>query len=170
MSETEETVEPPEKMESTPAAEENYQEKYLRLLAEGENMRKRLQKERQDFARLSVEQMAADFLPAMDNLEQALKFADQMSPEVKNWAMGFRMILSQMQDVLTQHGILPFDSIGKPFDPHLHEAVEMVATDEHPRGIVVREMVRGYRSRERTVRAARVAVSKALEQEEPKPE
>ncbi len=169
MSETEETVEPPEKIEN-PLDEEDYQEKYLRLLAEGENMRKRLLKERQDFARLSVEQMAADFLPAMDNLEQALKFADQMSPEVKNWAMGFSMILAQMQDVLTQHGILPFESVGKPFDPHLHEAIEMVATDECPSGTVVKEMVRGYRSRERTVRAARVAVSKDLEQKEPKPE
>lgn len=140
-----------------------YKDKYLRLLADSENARKRLQKERQEITRYAVEGLVADFLRPIDNFENALRFAQEMSDEVKNWAYGFQMILSQFKDVLSQNGIAAIDSLGKPFNPHDHEAIEMVETTEQRPGTIIEECVRGYKMGDRTVRAARVKVAKAKE-------
>lgn len=137
-----------------------YKDKYLRLLAEQENMRKRQQKEKLDQMRFATENLVIDFLRPIDNLENALAFAKDMSEEVKNWALGFQMILTQFKDVLVNNGVKPFESQGKVFDPHLHEAVEITETDDHPAGFVIKEFIKGYDMNGRTIRPARVEVSK----------
>ncbi|MBS4163436.1 Protein GrpE [Candidatus Protochlamydia amoebophila] len=139
-----------------------YKDKYLRLLADSENARKRLQKERQEISRYALENMVVDFLKPLDNLENALKFAQGMSDEVKNWAFGFQMILTQFKDVLASNGITALESQGTFFDPHLHEAIEMVETDSYAPGIIVEENVRGYKMGDRMIRPARVKVAKAI--------
>ena len=139
-----------------------YKDKYLRLLADAENARKRLQKERQEITRYAIENIVVDFLHPIDNLENALRFAQDMSEEVRNWAIGFQMILTQFKDILAQNGVVSFDSIGRPFDPHLHEAIEMVASDDPP-GTVIEVCVRGYKMGDRTIRPARVKVAKTNE-------
>lgn len=138
-----------------------YKDKYLRLLADAENARKRLQKERQEITRYAVENLVVDFLHPLDNLENALKFAQDMSDEVKNWAFGFQMILTQFKDVLANNGVVALESQGMQFDPHLHEAVEMVETSSYIPGTIVEESVRGYKMGDRTIRPARVKVAKA---------
>lgn len=143
----------------------DYKDKYLRLLADGENARKRLQKERQDITRYAVESLIVDFLHPLDNLENALRFAQDMSEDVKTWAYGFQMILAQFKDVLAQNGIMPIESLGRPFSPHDHEAVEMIATAQEPPGTIIEECVRGYKLGDRTIRPARVKVAKALKEE-----
>lgn len=140
-----------------------YKDKYLRLLADAENVRKRLQKERQEIARHATENLIVDFLRPLDNLENALRFAQDMSDEVRNWAFGFQMIFTQFRDVLAQHGVTPFDSVGRPFNPHEHEALEMVESTTHPAGTVIEESVRGYKMGDRPIRAARVKVAKSKE-------
>lgn len=137
------------------------QEKYLRLLADSENARKRMQKERQEHLKYAVENIIVEFLHPLDSFEKALKFAENMSDEVKNWALGFEMILGQFKQVLTANGIVPFESLGKHFDPHLHEAVEVIETEEYSSGTVVHEFLKGYRMGDRTIRPARVKVAKA---------
>lgn len=141
----------------------DYKDKYLRLLADAENARKRLHKERQELSRYAIESMVVDLLRPLDNLENALRFAQDMSDEVKNWAFGFQMILTQFKDVLTQHGIHAFDSLGQPFDPHQHEAIEMVESTTQTAGTIVEENVRGYKMGDRIIRAARVKVAKNSE-------
>lgn len=143
-----------------------YKDKYLRLLADQENARKRLQKERQELIRYATENLIADFLRPIDDLENALGFAKSMSDEVRNWATGFQMILTQFKDILTLNGIIPIESKGKTFDPHLHEAVEIIETDQYPPGIVIEEFMRGYKAGDRTIRPARVKVSKGAKSEE----
>lgn len=137
-----------------------YKDKYLRLLADMENMRKRMQKERQELTQYAVENIVVDFLSPIDNLENALRFANQMSDEVKNWAVGFQMILTQFKDALANNGITPITSQGEHFDPHSHEAVEMVESEEYPSGTIVEEYVKGYKMGDRTIRPARVKVAK----------
>lgn len=136
------------------------QEKNLRLLAEMENSKKRLMKEKLEMTRFGIENVISDFLTPMDNLENALKFAQQMSEETRNWARGFEMILSQFKDVLSGHGVTSFNSVGAAFDPHLHEAVEIEETDKVPEGQVLQEFVKGYKSAQRMLRPARVKVAK----------
>lgn len=139
-----------------------YKDKYLRQLAESENMRKRLQKERQDISQYATESVIIDFLSPIDHMETALRYTEQMSDEVKHWALGFNMILTQFKDALANNGVKHFESVGKHFDPHMHEAIEMAATDKYPPGIVVEESVRGYKMGDKIIRPARVKVSKAL--------
>lgn len=154
---THESADPMQKMQDEL---QEYKDKYLRLLAETENMRKRMFKEKQEMTRFSIDNALAEILPPLDNLEKALEHADKMSPEVKNWAMGFQMILTQFKEVLQNHGITSFSSVDTHFDPFLHEAVEVEETNSKPEGTVLEEYVRGYKTKDRTIRPARVKVAK----------
>lgn len=145
-------------------------DKYLRTLAEHENARKRMQKEKQENTRFAIENAFAEILAPLDNFENALSFTSQMSDEIKMWAQGFQMILTQFKDAFAQQGIQPFESVGQFFDPHLHQAVEVEETEEKPEGIILQEFVKGYRCGERTIRPARVKVAKRAGQELPKQE
>lgn len=169
----EENLPPTEDVETPPVeaeAPEDWKDKYLRLLAESENSRKRMQKERQELTRYAIENVIADFLQPLDSFQHALSFAEQGSDEVKHWAQGFEMILGQFKQLLSNHGVEEYTSKGKHFDPHWHEAVEMMETTEHPPGTVVEEFVRGYRMGDRVVRVARVKVSKAPQNQQEEPE
>lgn len=146
----------------------DYKNKYLHLLADGENARKRLERERHEFARKKVETIIADFLHPIDSLESALGFAKEMSEEVSNWALGFKMILAQFKDVLLSQGVVAIQSKGLMFDPHVHEAIEMIETTAHPAGMIVEECIRGYKMGDRTIRPARVKVAKQKNQNEEK--
>ena len=152
----EQITEPPKATEETA----DWKDKYLRTLAEMENMRKRMQKERQEMARFGIENAIGEFLPAIDNLENALRFVETAGGEVKNWAIGFEMILYQFKEVLHNHGIVSFHSEGNAFDAQLHEAVEIVETQDFPDGTILHEFTKGYKSASRTVRPARVKVAK----------
>lgn len=152
-----------EKKAETP----DYKQKYLMTLAELENTRKRLQKEKQEMIQFAVENAITEFFSPLDNFENALRFADQTSEEVKKWAMGFQMILTQMKDVLHNHGIVAFHSYGNLFDPHYHEAVEVSETDEVPDGTILEEYNKGYKSTNRTLRPARVRVARAKSESHP---
>lgn len=138
------------------------QDKYYRLLAESENLRKRLQKEKQDLIRHAISDVIVDFLGPIDHMETALKHANKMSDEIKHWATGFNMILGHFKDILANNGVQPFESAGAHFDPHHHEAVEVVHTDDHPAGVITEELAKGYRMGDRTIRPARVKVAKAV--------
>lgn len=162
------TSEEPEKIE--PTAEENWKQKYFLALAEQENMRKRMQKEKQETLRYCYENCISEFLAPLDNLENALRFTEQASGEVKNWAMGFQMILTQFKEILHNHGVVAFHSEGNTFDPHYHEAVEILETDEHAEGTILKEFTKGYKSASRTIRPARVKVAKMPKKEESAPE
>lgn len=139
-----------------------YKDKYLRLLADNDNARKRLQKERQELTRYAIENLIVEFLQPIDNLDNALRFAQDMSEEVRNWAIGFQMILTQFNDILSQHGVIAMEALGKPFDPHQHEAVEVVESTTYPPGTVSEVFVRGYMMSDRTIRPARVNVTKEI--------
>ena len=138
---------------------EEYKDKYLRLLAEMDNTRKRMQKEKQEAIRFAIENALEDFLNPIDNLEKALNSTKHMSKEVLNWAQGFQMIAQQCKDVLEKHGIIAFSSDGNMFDPNLHYAIETKETEETPEGTILQEFIKGYKSSSRTIRPAHVKVA-----------
>lgn len=138
------------------------QNKYLRTLAELENTRKRMQKEKSESLTFAIENTIAEFLPLIDNFENALNFANESSEEVKNWSLGFQMILTQLKDVLHNHGVVAFHSSGNVFDPHYHEAVEILETNEHPEGSIIEEFAKGYKSINRIIRPAKVKITKKI--------
>lgn len=150
-----------EAVQTAEVAEEDYKDKYLRVLAEAENARKRLQKDKLEAVQYAEASLLEEILQPIDNMENALRFAKDAAPEIRNWALGFEMILGQLKDVLSQHGVSPIESLDKEFDPHLHEAVEMIETSEKPSGTILTEFSRGYRIGNKVLRPARVKVAKA---------
>jgi len=149
---------------------DEYKDKYLRLLAEIDNTRKRMQKEKQEMIRFAVDSVLSDLLAPIDNLESALQFAEQMSPEVQNWAKGFQMILGQFKEVLSEQGVTPFASEGELFDPIRHYAIETEETNDVAEGTILQEFVKGYASKERVLRPARVKVAMPTKDKELKKE
>ncbi|WP_201456724.1 nucleotide exchange factor GrpE [Chlamydia sp. 17-3921] len=137
-------------------------DKYLMTLAESENARKRMQKERQEFMQYAVENVLIDFLNPIESMEKALNFTTQMSEDVKNWAVGFAMILGQLKQIFSDKGVTEYSSLGQKFDPFLHEAVETQETSEAPEGTILEEFSKGYKIGDRPIRVARVKVAKAL--------
>ncbi|MCB1071943.1 MAG: nucleotide exchange factor GrpE [Chlamydiia bacterium] len=144
------------------------QEKYLRSLADMENTRKRMQKEKHDTTRFAVENVITEFLAPLDNFENALSFIHQASEETQNWAKGFEMILTQFKDILSSHKVTPFSSEGQTFDPHLHEVLELEETEKHEDGTIIQEFLKGYKCGDRILRPARVKVAKAPIKDEEK--
>lgn len=154
------TEEPLTSTVESPPLSDDWKDKYFRTLAEMENMRKRMQKERQDLTRFGIENAIGEFLGSIDNFENALRFAEGASVEVKSWALGFEMILTQFKEVLHNHGLVSFHSEGNFFNPEQHEAIEIVETTDHPDGMILQEFSKGYRSATRVIRPARVKVAK----------
>jgi molecular chaperone GrpE len=138
-----------------------YKDKYLLLLAESENARKRLQKERQDIQRFAMRGILSELLFPLDQLDGALAYSENASPEIKQWAFGFKMILNQFKEILTQYHVHAFHAKGTHFNPELHEAIEVVETTEYPDGTIIEELRPGYRMGESTLRPAQVKVAKA---------
>jgi molecular chaperone GrpE len=143
----------------------DYKNKYLHLLADAENARKRLHKERAEISQHAFSSLLLDFIDPIDHMKNALKFTQNASEEVRNWALGFDMIFKQLSDVLTQNGVMEIEAIGKEFDPHLHDAVEMVETDEKPSGTIVAESLKGYTLRGKTLRPSKVKVAQEIQKD-----
>ncbi len=140
-------------------------DKYFRLLAEMENTRKRMQKEKEDMSRFSQEKVIVEFLAPLDNYENALMFAEQGSEEVKNWAKGFEMILTQFKDILAAHNVSQITTKDNKFDPHLHEVIEMEETDAYEEGTILKEFAKGYKCGDRIIRPARIKIAKKQQAE-----
>ncbi len=143
-----------------------WKDKYMRSLAESENMRKRLTKERQEFVEYTKRDLFRDLLDPIDQFTAALGHSDNTHPEVQQWAMGFKMILSQLEEFLKSQNITPFESLGHTFDPSRHEALEVLETEDKPDGTILREFKRGYLIGNTLLRPAAVQVAKTPSNEE----
>lgn len=137
-----------------------YKDKYLRTLAELENSRKRLVKEKEEAIRFAIDRTIGEFIFGLENFENALKFAKSSSDEVQKWAVGFQMILTEFKEILHAHGIVAFHCVGSHFDPAAHEVMEIVETEEFPDNTVIEEFSKGYKSGSRVIRPARVKIAR----------
>jgi molecular chaperone GrpE len=134
-------------------------DKYLRALADTENVRKRMRQQNEETARLQREGLLRDLLPVVDNLERAVEAARSGSNR-QSITEGVEMVLRSLHDLLRTHSVTAMTAVGQPFDPQVHEAVDHVPSEEHPPNTVVSEFHRGYLIGDRMLRPARVSVSK----------
>jgi molecular chaperone GrpE len=139
-------------------------DKYLRTLAESENVRKRIRQQSEESVRIQREAMLRDLLPIVDNLERAVNAADS-GADSKTIVDGVQMVLRALLDYLRAHGVTSITTAGQTFDPNRHEAVDHVPSEAHPPNTVVSEFHRGYQMGDRILRPARVSVSKEAKQE-----
>jgi len=137
--------------------EENYN-RYLRAQADFDNYRKRTRREQEDLVRYSAQPVIEGLLPALDNLERALAAAKE-SQDVESLAKGVDMIFRQIVQTLEQEGLQPIEAVGKPFDPHFHQAVMQEESPDHEAGIVIQELQKGYQLKDRVIRPSMVKVS-----------
>jgi len=132
-------------------------DRLARLQAEFENARKRAAREQQEFRDFATADAIKALLPAIDSFERALNAPASQENEFRS---GVELIYKQLQDALTKLGVRPVPAKGEPFDPHVHEAIEMVETSDAPDHQVLDELQRGYKLKERLLRPAMVRVAK----------
>jgi molecular chaperone GrpE len=135
-------------------------ERLLRTAADFDNYRKRTRRDISEAERRVQESLLSVLVPPFDNLERAAAHAESAN-DVKALAEGLKMVLRQFEDALASAGIQRIVSLGKPFDPAEHEAVQHVVTEDVPPGAVAQELRAGYRWQDRLIRPALVVVAKA---------
>jgi molecular chaperone GrpE len=160
---------PGDPLERAKEETERFRNQMLRIAADFDNFRKRSRREVEDASRRAREDFLRELLPVFDNLERAATHAEQVS-DARAVSDGVKMVLRQFQDTLAKLGVARLKTVGQPFDPNFHEAIQQIATDEHPAGTVVAEVLPGYAWQERLVRAAMVVVAKAPPPPEATPE
>lgn len=136
-----------------------HKDAWLRTAADFDNFRKRSRRELDDARRGGREDVVRALLPIFDNLDRAIQ-SSARSSDVKAMAEGLTMVHRQFVDALAREGIARIATIGNPFDPTVHEAIQQVETDEHPPGTVIAEVQSGYTQGDRLLRAAMVVVAR----------
>jgi molecular chaperone GrpE len=132
-------------------------DRLARLQAEFENARKRAAREQQEFRDFATADAIKALLPMFDSFERALQSPNAQPSEFRS---GIELIYKQLQDALGKLGVRPVSAKGERFDPHVHEAIEMVETTEVPDHQVIDELQRGYKLKDRLLRPAMVRVAK----------
>ena len=145
-------------LEQAQAEATKLREQLLRTAADYDNFRKRTRRDIEDAQRKSIEKVLLEVLPVADNLERAVQAA-QHGGDVGSVVEGVTMVLRFFEDALGRLGVERVASVGQPFDPSLHEAVQQVESDQSP-GTVVTEMTAGYRLNGKLLRAAMVSVAR----------
>lgn len=134
-------------------------ERYLRTLAEFDNFRRRVVREKEELRQYAASKVLEDLLPALDNLALGLAAASAPSADVKTLVGGMTMVSDQLLASLANHGLKQVNPVGQPFDPNLHEALTQQPHAEIPEGHVVQVVRVGYTLNGRLLRPASVLVS-----------
>lgn len=140
-------------------AQENW-DRLLRLQAEFENVRKRFDRDRQEFVKFANEGLIAELLTVLDDLQRTVGLAQAKHEDLPAFLKGVEMILAHLYEMLKKNGVTAIEAQGKPFDPHVHEALMQVEDDKLPEHTIVEELQKGYLLNDRVIRTAKVKVSK----------
>jgi len=161
--------------ESTPAHEadgvsladlqrerDDYYDRFLRLTAEFDNYRKRIERERQATSEAAAADLVKDLLPLVDDLERALK-AEAGAEGAETYRRGVELINKRLDDILRRRGVRPIEALGADFDPNFHEAVAHDPAEGRREGEVIEDFRRGYMLGDRLLRPSMVKVAKGAQ-------
>ena len=147
--------------EETPSAEEALRDRLLRLQADFDNYRKRIDRERKDWAVFANEKLLKDLLPALDTFDLGLANGEKADAPAA-LLEGLRLVRTQFETALAKSDVTPIDADGQPFDPNLHEAITHMPSPEVPEGTVIAQTRRGWKMGDKLLRPAQVVVSSGL--------
>ncbi|MBF0336870.1 MAG: nucleotide exchange factor GrpE [Nitrospirae bacterium] len=133
-------------------------DKYMRLYAEFDNYKKRVQREKEDILKYGMEPLVGDLLPVIDNLEAALSHASNST--AASLSTGVELTLKEFKKALSRYGVVEIEAKGRPFDPAFHEAMAETEANDVDDRTVLEEFRKGYMFKERVLRASLVKVSK----------
>jgi len=136
---------------------EGLRQSMLRSQADFANYRKRIEKERSEDSKRATARVIEGLIPILDGFEHAL--AAHREAEYENYRKGFELIYKQLLDNITKLGVERINPIGKPFDPHLHQAMDRTETTEHADGLILETFQPGYVFHGRVLRPAMVRVA-----------
>ena len=149
-------AEPEEKKEEA-SAEEQESERYMRLMAEFQNFKRRAAKEKSDIHAFANERLIGDLLPVMDNFERALETETE---DIEGYAKGMQLIFEQMKTALEKAGLKVIEALGLDFDPNVHNAVMTDNTEEYENDKISKVLQKGYKLNDKVIRPSMVAVNK----------
>jgi len=149
--------------ETEKTAAENF-DKYVRVAAELENYKKRAIREKADAVQFGNENLLRDILPLVDNIDRAMDHACN-SDDFDAFKKGLKMLQEQLLVCLQKHGVEQIEALGKDFDPHVHEAMLQVESQEHEQSKVVSEFEKGYLFNGRLLRPAKVSVCRKSQED-----
>jgi len=151
------------KLEEKENEVKEHYERLLRVAADFDNYKKRATREKEEWTKFSNEDLIKAILPFVDNLERAVNHAEKVE-DTGVLIEGVRLTIQQLLQALNKFGLSTFESLGKPFDPAMHEAILLVPTDQYEPNQVVEEFQKGYFLNDRLIRPATVSVSKSPEE------
>jgi molecular chaperone GrpE len=146
-----------EQLEKLKAEKEEVLQTMIRRQADFENFRKRTERDRFEEGRRGVERLVGDLIPVLDAFDLALKAHDD--PAYEEYRKGITLIRKQLWDAIAKHGVQRIEAAGKMFDPHQHQAIERLETEEFPDGFIVAVFQDGYMIHGRVLRPAIVRVA-----------
>jgi len=145
--------------------DESLRDQFVRLQADFANFRNRTQRERIELYQRANEDLLLEILPVLDHYEMGLQTAEQHDAD-KAVVDGFKMVFDQFQNVLNKFNLKPIEAVGQEFDPHKHEALTHMPSDEYPAEVCSNQVRRGYMFGDKLLRAAQVVVSSGPAEEE----
>jgi molecular chaperone GrpE len=141
-------------------------DKYLRAYAEMDNMRKRMEREREDIVKYGKTSLLKDSLVVYDSIEKGILMGRESHFKKKDFIQGMEMMGKLFLEVLKRHSVEPIETKGVVFDPHYHEAMLQVDTGDMESGMVMEEFEKGFKIHDRVLRPAKVSVSRRLEKKD----
>ena len=151
------------KLEEKEKETKDHYDRLLRVAADFDNYKKRAAREKEEWVRFANEDLLKAVLPFADNLERAVNHSEK-TEDIQSLVDGVKLTIQQLLQALTKFGVSRFESVGKPFDPAVHEAMLVVETDKEKPHHVIQEFQKGYLLNDRLLRPATVSVSKPLEE------
>ena len=142
---------------------EEFKDKYLRALANYENLRKRAIQEKEKTYNFAQEEVFGKFLPILDDFKRAFESfnnSEKHKDDYKSFYEGIRLVRSNFENLLKIYNIEPFESLGEKFDPSKHEAIHVIEHNDEEEGKILEETQSGYKIRDKVLRPAKVIVAK----------
>jgi molecular chaperone GrpE len=155
---------PPAQLDELRRQLDDKQDRLLRALAEADNIRRRAQRDRDDYVKYASESLLRDLIPVLDNMDRALESARAASA-AGSVVTGVELIQRELLRVLERAGVTRYSAVGQPFDPTRHEAIARVVSTEAAPDTVVNETAPGYLLHGRVLRPALVAVAAAPDED-----
>lgn len=162
--EKEQEIKQPTKKEMLESKIAELEDKLLRQTAEFDNYKKRTSRQYDEMVRYAGENVITELLEIADNFNRAMEHNDENS-NFESFREGINLIYNQMSRLLDKYGVQPIETIGKRFDPNLHEALMQVESDEYNEGIIALEIMKGYKMGDKVIRHSKVGVARSVNKE-----
>ena len=141
-------------------------DRYLRLFAEFENVKKRTEREKAEFIKYANAELLTQFLAILDDLERSVEVAKTKHEDYDAFLKGIELVMAHVYEVLKKNDVKPIEAVGKKFDPHIHEPLMQEETDKASEGTIVEEFQKRYMLGDKVIRTTKVKVAMAIQKTE----